>query len=54
MFEAERQQASFDKQQLSRVIYDSQEGVDSFIQRQKIVENDHILHFDPSTIHRSR
>lgn len=54
MFEHERKKATFDVKQLSLFIYDGQQGLDSFLKRQQIVDNDPILRFDPATIHRSR
>lgn len=54
MLEEERQKASFDPLKLSCVIHDSREEAENFVKRQKILENDPILKFDPATIHRSR
>ena len=54
MFEHERKKATFDPKQLSLFIYGGQAALDSFLQRQALVQNDPVLSFDPATIHRSR
>ena len=54
MFEEERKKSTFRKEELSNVIYQGSEKVKEFIYRQKVMENDPKLRFDPATIHRSR
>lgn len=54
MFEEERKLGSFDKIELSRIIYGSAEAHQEFLRMQDIVDNDPILKFDPSIIQRSR
>lgn len=54
MLEEERKRASFDKKELSYVIYGSKDKLERFIERQQIIENDPIMRFDPAIIQRSR
>lgn len=54
MFDKERKKATFDKQLLSCIIYDGKENYEDFMRRQKIIDEDPILRFDPSTLQRSR
>ena len=54
MLEPERKKASFRKEELSKVIYDSAEEVKKFKERDLIIASDPILKFDPATIQRSR
>ena len=54
MLEEERRKASFNKRDLSLVIYGGQEGLDLFLKRQSIVDNDPVLRFNPSILHQSR
>ena len=54
MYTTQQQKATFDPHQLSLVIYGNQQQLNDFIYRQKIIENDPVLAFDPATIHRSR
>ena len=54
MLEEERKKASFNKKDLSLIIYDGQEGLDLFLKRQSIVDNDPVLRFNPAMLHQSR
>ena len=54
MLNKERQKASFDKRDLSQIIYEGKEGFDLFLRRQSIVDNDPVLKFDPTFLHQSR
>ena len=54
MLEDERQKATFNKKDLSLVIYDGKEGFDLYLKRRAIVDTDPVLKFDPSFLHQSR
>ena len=54
MFEAERKKASFNKRDLSEIIYGGKEGLEDFLRQQAIVDKDPVLRFDPSFLHQSR
>ena len=54
MYNTEKLKSTFDPHQLSLILHGGQQPLNDFIHRQKIIENDPILAFDPATIHRSR
>lgn len=54
MLEQERKKASFNKRDLSHLIYGGKEGLETFQKQQAIFDNDPVLRFDPSFLHRSR
>ena len=54
MLDKERKKASFNKRDLSHVIYDSKEGFELFLKRQSVIDNDPVLKFDPSFLGQSR
>ena len=51
MLGAERKKSSFDKRDLSLVIYGGEEGLAMYLKRRAIVDNDPDLKFDPSLLH---
>ena len=54
MFEEERKKATFDNKELSYIIYGSKKEFEDFLERQRLIDSDPILKFDPSIIQRSR
>jgi hypothetical protein len=54
MLEAERKKASFNKRDLSHLIYDGPQGLSTYLKQQSIIDNDPVLMFDPSFLHQSR
>lgn len=47
MFEAERKKASFNKKDLSELIYGGKEELESYLKKQSIVDTDPVLKFNP-------
>ena len=47
MFEAERKKASFNKQDLSELIYGGKKELESYLKQQSIIDNDPVLRFNP-------
>jgi hypothetical protein len=54
MFETERKKASFNKRDLSELIYGGKEELENYLQQQSILENDPVLRFNPEFLHQSR
>ena len=54
MLEEERSKASFTKRELSKVIYEGSENLETFLKIQKAVDNDEILKYDPSYVQTDR
>lgn len=54
MFEEERKKATFDNKELSYIIYGSKKEYEDFLERQRLIDNDPVLKFDPSIVQRSR
>lgn len=54
MLDPERKKASFDKVNLSHLIYDGPQGLATYLHQQSIIDNDPVLNFDPSFLHQSR